>query len=390
MSSDNECSGKKITYLVSEDWYFASHRLPLAQRAIMEGYKVSVMCNVDKHASVIQCAGIDVIPLKFSRSDVGLFANIRFFIALIFILRRADPDILHNVAQKPVLFGTWAGLVCRTPKIINAFGGLGTLFSSSSLRSRFARGCLSLVYRILFLSKRTHMIVQNNDDESWLRDQLGIPESRISLIRGAGVDVAYYTPSSAFVPSSTPVITLVARMLRDKGVVEFCEAVRILKSRGVAGRFLLVGDPDPLNPTSLSELELAELTNIGVDYLGRSDDIRGIWQMSDISVLPSYREGLPLSLLESAAMGKPIVTTDVPGCREVVDDGVNGFLAPPKDPEALANAIEKLVVNPELREQFGLASRERAVKEFSSERVIADTIALYRLPSHDSNLREEK
>jgi glycosyltransferase involved in cell wall biosynthesis len=221
------------------------------------------------------------------------------------------------------------------------------------------------------------MIVQNSDDQSWLGDQLGIPESRISLIRGAGVDVDYYSPKPLVDAPSVPVVTLVARMLRDKGVVEFCEAARILKSRGVAVRFLLVGDPDPLNPTSLTEPELLDLTNIGVEYLGRSNDIKAIWHESDISVLPSYREGLPLSLLESAAMGKPIVTTDVPGCREVVDDGVNGFLVPPKDPEALANAIEKLAVDPDLRRQFGRASRERAVKEFSSDRVIADTLALY-------------
>ena len=372
---------KHLLFLVSEDWYFVSHRLTLAQQAMSEGYKVSVLCNVNNHGAVIKRAGIEVIPLAFNRSDTGLLANVRLLINLIFILRRLAPDILHNVAQKPVLFGTMAGLLCRTPKIVNAFGGLGTLFSSTTMKARLARYGLSMVYRLLFLSKRTHIIVQNRDDDYWLSHSLHIPRDRVSLIRGAGVDVTHFVPEPQVAPSV--VVTLVARMLRNKGIVEFCGAARILESRGLQARFLLVGDPDPLNPTSLSAAELRVLTeNSSLEWLGRIDDIRGVWLMSDISVLPSYREGLPLSLLESAAMGKPIITTDVPGCREVVENGINGFLVPPKDPLALADAIEKLVLNPELREQFGRASRERAVKEFSSERVIADTLALYEHSSH--------
>lgn len=372
---------RSILFLVSEDWYFVSHRLTLAQRAMSEGYKVSVLCNVNNHGSVIKRAGIEVIPLAFNRSDTGLLANVRLLINLFFILRRLAPDILHNVAQKPVLFGTIAGLLCRTPKIVNAFGGLGTLFSSTTMKARLARYGLSMVYRLLFLSKRTHIIVQNRDDDYWLSHSLHIPRARVSLICGAGVDVTHFAPAPQV--ATSVVVTLVARMLRNKGIVEFCEAVSILESRGLQARFLLVGHPDPLNPTSLSAAELRVLTeNSSLEWLGRIDDIRGVWLMSDISVLPSYREGLPLSLLESAAMGKPIITTDVPGCREVVENGINGFLVPPKDPLALADAIEKLVLNPELREQFGLASRERAVKEFSSERVIADTLALYEHSSH--------
>ena len=370
-------AASRILYFVAEDWYFVSHRLALAQEALQRGYKVAVLCRVSKHKNVIESAGIEVIPLSIDRSDAGLLANALLFFRVLKIVQELGPVVLHNVAQKPILIGTLVGLMCRVPRIVNAFGGLGTLFSSFSIRSRFARACLSLFYRVLFLSKRTHMIVQNNDDKSWIRDGLGVPLTRLSLIRGAGVDIDYYSPNPPMVAPSAPVITLVARMLRDKGVVEFCDAVRILKSRGVAARFWLVGAPDPLNPSSLTEPELLDFTKIGVEYLGRSNDIKGIWQESDISVLPSYREGLPLSLLESAAMGKPIVTTDVPGCREVVDDGVNGFLVPPKDPKALADAIEKLAVDTDLRWQFGRASRERAVKEFSSDRVIADTLTLY-------------
>lgn len=366
-----------VMFFVAEDWYFVSHRLCLAKRLVRKGIKVGVICRVGQCGDLIAGEGIAVFAVEIDRSSRNLMRNLLLTIKVSRILLHHPPLVLHNVAQKSILIGTLAALLCGVPRVINAFTGLGSAFMSDKWRLRTFATLLSWMYKLLLLSSRMHVIVQNHDDMTWVCKTLNVPNSRVSLIRGAGVDIDYFSPSLAAPSTSVPVVTLVARMLRDKGVVEFCEAARILKSRGVAARFLLVGDPDPLNPTSLTEAQLLDFTKIGVEYLGRSNDIKGIWQESDISVLPSYREGLPLSLLESAAMGKPIVTTDVPGCREVVDDGVNGFLVPPKDPEALANAIEKLALDPELRRRFGRASRKRAVKEFSSDRVIADTLVLY-------------
>jgi glycosyltransferase involved in cell wall biosynthesis len=221
------------------------------------------------------------------------------------------------------------------------------------------------------------LIVQNKDDFGWFVDGLGLGDARVRLIRGAGIDLQQYPFSQE--PARRPLrVVMVARLLRDKGVMEYLRAVDMVRARGLDAEFVLVGDPDTMNPNTLTMEEVERLAQPArVSCWGRRTDIADIWREAHISVLPSYREGLPKSLLESAAVGRAIVTTDVPGCREVVLDGFNGFLVPARDTATLAERIIQLLQDDELRRQFGQRSRIKAEAEFASEAVIADTIALY-------------
>ena len=220
------------------------------------------------------------------------------------------------------------------------------------------------------------MIFENSDD---LKEAIGfgaISADDAVLIRGAGIDLDAFAPSPE--PEGVPVVTLTARMLWDKGVAEFVGAARQLKQAGIAARFLLVGAPDALNRAAIPQATLDTWQAEGVvDCLGFRGDIAVVLAESHVVCLPSYREGLPKSLLEALAAGKPVVTTDVPGCREVVADGINGFLVPARSVTPLADALRKLIADPDLRHHMGAAGRSRAETEFSTQRVTAETLAIY-------------
>ena len=363
----------KLLFLVTEDWYFVSHRLPLAIAAQAAGYEVVVATRAGRQADVIRDAGIRLIPFAMSRRGGNPFAEV---MALWRLYRLEKPDLVHHVALKPVMFGALAAWLARVPAQVNAVAGLGWLFTSSKSVVRLVRPFLR--WMLAYLLNRPHSltIVQNPEDSSLL-ERSGLSAKRLRLIRGAGVDVQIFFP---VVPAPEPVcIVLVSRMLWDKGVGEFVEAARRLTEEGVNARFVLVGDPDPANPASVPESALRSWHGQhGVEWLGRRDDIPAVLQAAHIACLPSYREGLPKSLLEAAACGLPIVTTDTPGCREVVRDGVNGLLVPVHDAAALAAALGKLIGDAALRRRMGEQSRLRAETEFGLEAVIAQTLEVYR------------
>ncbi|MHB8981065.1 glycosyltransferase family 4 protein [Thiobacillus sp.] len=363
----------KLLYLVTEDWYFVSHRLPLALAAQAAGYDVVVATRAGRQADVIRSAGIRLIPFALSRRGGN---PLREIFALWRLYRREQPDLIHHVALKPVMFGALAAWLARVPAQVNAVAGLGWLFTSSSGVVRLVRPALRWMLARLLNRPHGLTIVQNPEDRALL-ERSGVPAARLRLIRGAGVDVQVFHPAP---PPPDPVcVVLVARMLRDKGVGEFVEAARRLTEAGVNARFVLVGDPDPANPASVPESSLRNWHGRhGVEWWGRRDDMPTVLQAAHIACLPSYREGLPKSLLEAAACGLPIVTTDAPGCREVVHDGVNGLLVPVRDAVALAAALKKLIEDAELRRRMGEQSRLRAESEFGLETVIAQTLAVYR------------
>ncbi len=372
---------RKLLYFVSEDWYFCSHRLELAKYALAQGYDVYVMCNVDKHQKVIEDSGIKVIPINIDRSSIGILANIKLLKDIIRIIKEIKPDVIHSVAQKPVLLGTIAARMCGVPRIVNALGGLGFVFMSRSFKARLLKGILSAVYRLLFNLSRTTLILQNSDDYGFFVNSLGINEKNLCLIRGAGINIEEFSFQALPTGSKTR-ITLVARMLKDKGVVEFLSAAKLLNAKLPNANdnveFELVGDIDSKNPNSLTHEELNALAkDSSVILRGPRSDIFSIWSQSHISVLPSYREGLPKSLLESASVGRPIVTTDVPGCREVVKDGVNGFLVPLYSIKELADKMEKLINDRALCQKMGEQSRQMVETHFSSHKINERSLALY-------------
>jgi len=364
----------KLLFVVTEDWYFVSHRLPLAVAAQAAGFDVAVATREGRKADVIRSAGIRLIPFGLSRRGGN---PLREVVALWRLYRREKPDLVHHVALKPVMFGALAAWLARVPAQVNAVAGLGWLFTSSHGVVRLARPTLRWMLARLLNQPHSLTIVQNPEDKALL-ERSGVTAARLRLIRGAGVDVQVFYPVS---PPPTPVcIVLVARMLWDKGVGEFVEAARRLIGAGVSARFVLVGDPDPANPASVPESTLRNWHGQhGVEWWGRREDMPAVLQAAHIACLPSsYGEGLPKSLLEAAACGLPIVTTDAPGCREVVRDGVNGLLVPVRDAAVLAAALGKLIGDAALRRRMGEQSRVRAETEFGLEAVIAQTLAAYR------------
>jgi len=367
----------KILYLVSEDWYFWSHRLPIARSARDSGAQVSIATRVRNHGAAIQAETFTLHPLELSRSGRNPFRDLATIAALYRLYRRECPDIVHHVALKPSLYGSLAAWMAGVPAVVNAFAGMGFVFISNGLFARLARPLLVGAFRFLLNRDSTRTIVQNDDDARLFIDQVGVDPLRITVIRGSGVNLEEFKPPVIPRTPDVPVAVCVSRMLWDKGIGELVAAARLLKSRGVVLKIRLVGPGDD-NPAAIPKDQLDVWAAEGVvEVTGPCEDIRGVYADADIAVLPSYREGLPKSLLEAAAAGLPLVATDVPGCREICRDEDTGLLVPLKSVKPLADALERLAKNPDLRAKFGAAARTAAEKDFSEELVVADTLALY-------------
>lgn len=368
----------KLLFLVSEDWYFVSHRLPLAVAALKAGFDVAVATRVGGAGEKITAAGVRLIPVAFNRSGLNPLEALRTLADLRTIYRREAPDVVHHVAMKPVIYGSLAATAAGVRNRVNALMGLGYVFTSDHLKARALRPPVKALLKRALKAPHTRVIVQNRDDFELLASAGLARHSDLRLIRGSGVDPAHYAIGDA-VGNGPPVIVLPARMLRDKGVVEFVEAARLLKARGVAARFVLCGEPDRLNPASLTEAELAGFAAEGaVEYWGWQKDMTAVWKTAQIVCLPSYREGLPKALLEAAASGLPLVAADVPGCREVVRPGENGWLVPKGDSAALATALEEAITRQDLRTRYGAASRSLIERELALAKVIEATLSVYR------------
>lgn len=373
------CPHRKIIFFVTEDWYFVSHRLPLAIAAREAGYQVSVVTRVRKHGDVIRRAGLGLVPFENSRASVNPIRELSTVIRLFKLCKRERPTIIHNIAFKPVVLGTIAARLAAVENVVNTFAGLGYVFTSTEAKISLLRRLFRYFIRFLFLGERTRVIVQNQSDRDVL-EKFGVSSEKIVLIESSGVDLAQFVPQSE--PSGPVVVAMVSRMLWSKGVGELVEAARFLRESGQNVRICLIGAPDPDNPSSIEEEVLRGWSRSGiVEWMGPvpNDEIAGIWKSAHIGVLPSYYgEGVPKSLLEAAASGKPLVVTDMPGCREVVVHEETGLLVQPRDSKALANAIVRLAEDPLLRMRLGLAARARVEQRFSLARVINQTLRLYR------------
>lgn len=363
----------KLLFFVTEDWYFCSHRLVLAVAAREAGFDVTVVTRVREHGEIIRRAGLGLIPFEISRRGMNPLREWRALAHLFTIYRREKPDLIHHVAIKPVLYGTLAARLAGVPHIINAMAGMGWLFTSAKLTARLVKPLVRLTFRILL--RQSSVIVQNPDDAALVA---GMGLRDVHLIRGAGVDTQVFHPEPE--PDGPLLLVLPARLLWDKGVGEFVEAARQLKAWGIVARFALVGAPDSENPAAVPETQLTAWQDEGVvEWWGQRTDMPQIFAQAHIVCLPSfYGEGIPKSLLEAAACGRPIVTTDAPGCREIVQDGDNGLLVPLRDVPALTEALARLIAAPDMRRRMGERGRALALGGFSQERVIAETLAVYR------------
>lgn len=365
---------RRLLYVVSEDFAFLLNRLPMARAARQAGFEVHVATNVDKGAKAIEAEGFTLHRIPFRRGGLSPFAAIPTVLALRRVERKIKPQIVHHAGLQCCVYGSIAAIGQTIPQV-NAITGLGYIFTSITWRTRLLRRSMAQLLPRLLNTKQNLVLVQNPDDQATL-ETLGIEHGRIALIPGSGVDTDVFRPLPE--PEGPVTAGFAGRLLTDKGIRALVAAHGILRDRGYDINLLIAGNPDPANPASVS-LEEAQAwgRRPGITWLGHIDDIGSLWRRCHLAVLPSHREGLPLSLLEAAACAKPMIATDAPGCREIVIDGQTGLLVPIEDAEALAAAIARLADSPQLRENYGRAARQLVVDKLSAKIIGAAIVALY-------------
>jgi glycosyltransferase involved in cell wall biosynthesis len=367
----------RLLLLITEDWYFWSHRLDLARAARNAGWEILVATRVHHHGKLIEEEGFRLLPIKLARSNRRSPHEFVTIFELIKLYRRERPDLVQHVALKPILYGSVAAWVAATPAVVNAFAGLGYAFMGSGAKKRLLRGLVSAALRWALALPQSRVVVQNEDDAAELVESRIVRDTRrVRIIRGVGVDTEKFVPPVA--ENSEPMIVLAGRMLWDKGIREFVEAAQLLRTAGIPARCVLVGMVDRENPAAISEAQLRAWQQDGlIEWWGHRDDMPTILASAQMVVLPSYREGLPKVLLEAAACGRPLVATDVPGCREVVKDGVNGLLVPSHDAASLGRAIARLLQDSPLRRRMGMCSRQLVLNEFTVAKITQNMLDLY-------------
>ncbi|MBB1603852.1 glycosyltransferase family 4 protein [Variovorax sp. UMC13] len=367
---------KILLFVVNVDWFFASHRMPIALAAKKSGYEVHIATALTDRAEEFRENGLIVHELILKRNGAAIINAIRSLYEMVFLFRAIRPDVIHLVTIKPVLLGGVAARLVNVPGVVAAISGLGYVFTARGLGAQIRRWLIAQIYRFVLSNRRLRVIFQNENDKEILCEFSGLNSDRALLIRGSGVDLVRYR--SMPLPTGIPVIMMAARLLFDKGVSEFVEAARIVHSKGVLARFVLVGSVDEANPTSLDSDDLEKIARDGiVELWGHRPDMASVLIEASVVVLPSYREGLPKVLIEAAACGRPVITTDVPGCRDAILSGITGLLVPVRDAAALASALEILINAPDVREKMGIAGRKLAEEVFDLTGVVDAHLDLY-------------
>lgn len=373
---------KKIVYLVNVDWFFISHRLPLARAARDAGAEVIVAAGDTGKGASLEKEGIRFVPLPFSRQGTSIFQELSTVHSVFSFLKRTKPDLLHTVSIKPVLYGSLLSRFFNSWPVVNAISGLGYVFSKEK-KASLLRHAVSFFYKTALGNTKSITIFQNPSDREILLNSGLIRKEQTTLIRGSGVDCSKFTPSPF---PEKPVIMLPARMLWDKGVGEFVQAAEILHPKFPNARFVLVGPADDENPSAISRVTIEEWTASRpyLEWWGAKEpkEMPEALAASTIIVLPSYHEGLPKILLEAAACGRPIVASNISGCAQIARNDVNAFLIPPKNTEKLVLALQQLLVSPPIIKRLGEKGREIARAEFTEELIVSQTFELYRKLLH--------
>lgn len=371
---------KRLLFVVNVDWFFLSHRLPLALAAVAQGFDVHIAAGVTDKVEELQGYGFTLHSIDLDRRSSGACNAVVTFWQIWQVYKKVRPDIVHLVTIKPVILGGIAARFAGISAVVFAVSGLGFVFLAQGKKAEIRRLVVGLLYRFAFGQDNIIVVFQNPDDKASLMSLAHLPLVKVRIIRGSGVDLRQYSKKP--LPNSVPIVLLAARLLADKGVREFVQAARLLQYSMPAGercvRFVLVGSIDPDNPASLTESELMNWADEGVVELwGQRSDMPQVLESSYLVVLPSYREGLPKVLIEAAAIGRAVITTDVPGCRDAIEDGITGILVPVKNPEALAHAIKQLLDDPVRCKLMGMAARALAERAFDVKSVVAEHIKIY-------------
>ena len=365
----------KIILFANTDWYLYNFRLTLAQASRKKGHAVVLLSPPGEYGPRLVQAGFRWISFPLSRRGMNPFSELITLWRLARLYSRERPDLVHHFTVKCVLYGSLAAKMAGVKGVVNAIIGLGYVFIGDEWPVRLLRWLIKGFYRRAL--RGTQVIFQNPDDQELFSRNGLVNRKQVTLIPSSGVDIEKFSPSPE--PAGEPLVILPARMLWAKGVNEFVLAAGILRLAGVQARFALIGDTDPANPDAVPVNQLEKWRKEGIiEWWGWQEDMPMLYRQAHIVCLPSYyREGTPKSLIESAACGRPIVTTDRPGCREVVRHQQNGLLVPVRDSRALAEALKTLIGDAALRKQMGKKGRELAVAEFSLEKVIGQTFVVY-------------
>jgi glycosyltransferase involved in cell wall biosynthesis len=364
----------KIVLFANTDWYLYNFRLSLAETIKAKGHKLVLLSPRGPYVQKLKEMGYSWKEVKLNRKGFNPYEEIKTILTVRSIYKIEKPDLVHHFTIKCVIYGSIAGKILGVRKIINSITGLGFIFLNDNFRTRSIRWFVKAFYRISL--KNTEVVFQNEDDCDLFINNHLVKQEQVTIIPGSGVDTDKFKPEKE--PEGIPTVILIGRMLRDKGIFEFIEAARLINQSKIQARFILVGDIDAGNPASLTKELLQDWVHKGIaEWWGWSDDVVNIYHQASIVCLPSYREGISKTLIEAGASGKPLIASNVPGCRQIIVDGKNGFLVPQKNVGALVKALVKLISNPELRKVMGINSREIIVQKFSSKTINGQTINLY-------------
>ncbi len=368
----------KLVILINDLSFFCSHRLPIAVAARDKAFDVVIgygeLGNIDPRE--LKERGFKLTFVPINRGSLNFFKDFQSLFFIWRFLKKEKPDILHLVTIKPYLYGGVIARLVGIPSLVTAVSGLGTLFVHQNLKSKFFRSLVYPLFLLAFNHSNQIVITQNQEDTNLLVRWGVLNKDKVRLLKGSGVQLNKFINLKEV--AGIPVICFASRLLIDKGVYEFIEAAKIIKNRGIHARFLLAGDLDSQNPTAIIMDDLEKIKkDSSVDIIGFHEDIPSLYSKSHIICLPSYREGFPKALMEAAAAGRAVITTDVPGCRDAIIPNKTGLLIPVKDSEALANAIEILIKNIEKRKAMGKAGRVLAEKEFKIENIVEEHLRIY-------------
>ena len=362
---------KKIIYFISEDWVFLNHRFDLAKKIISSGFKLSLITKVSNYKKEIEEKKINVINLKTERGSLNIRKSLKDIYKIFKIYKKLKPDIVHHFGIRQIVHGNIAARLAGIKNSYNSITGLGSVFISGNIILKFF---ILTVLKISLLFKKSYILVQNKHDFDFVKKKL--PNKNNILLPASGVDTNKFLQTKE--PKGNVIFLFASRIIKDKGIIELIEATKQLKSQKKKFELYIAGSPDFQNKSTISHVQLKTWESLGyIRYLGLVKDMEQLYKKVHVGILPSYREGLPKSLLEAASSGKPIITTDVPGCNEIVKNEFNGLIVPPKDSNELMKAMKKLILNKKLRISMGKKGRELIKKNFSNSKATKDIINLY-------------
>lgn len=368
----------RLLLFANTDWYLYNFRRSLALALRDEGHDVLLASPDGPYGEKLRALGLRWHPVPMDRRSLNPLQEAQLLLYLVRLLRRERPDVVHGFTIKCAVYGSLAARVAGVPARVSAVAGMGYVFISNAPKARLLRLLVRVLFKLALGGRNARLILQNPDDVDLFARSRLVDPGHVRLIPSSGVDTVRFSPAPSRDSGGRLRVLLPARLLWDKGLAEYSQAARLLRERGSPVDLLLAGDPDPGNPAAVPETEVRAWEQQGLlQWLGHVEDMPTLLRSVDIVALPSYREGLPKGLIEAAASGCALIATDVPGCREVVTHEVDGLRVPVRDGGALAEAIERLVVDGALRRRLADAGRAKAVALFDERIVLAQTLAVY-------------